>query len=268
MMSPYDSLLNERKSIKKGSLIDKAVYLYEKSTIDSSEFILTDTNIHKRYFQELFHVEPHKILEIPVGADEDLFHTYEITGSEKPVEFEILFYGTFLPLHGIDVILGAASMLRDHPLHFTLIGGKKSNRYYQMVRQAALNNVTHVEWIKFEDLPRLVARADLGLGGPFGNTGQAHRVITGKTFQFLAMAKPVIVGQIEDDYGFEDKVNCLLIPQGNAEALAKAILWAYQHRSELSQIGQRGYDLYQSRYSVKHISDTLKGVFAGEILSS
>lgn len=261
MMSPYDSLLNERKVIKKGSFIEKLIYLYEKSVIHNSDIILTDTDLHKRYFQELFKVNFEKILTIPVGADEELFHVHNKMQSLRSVAFEVLFYGTFLPLHGIDVILGAASRLRDRRIHFTLIGSNKSNRYYQMIEQATLVNVTHIEWIAFEDLPQLIAQADIGLCGPFGNTGQARRVITGKTFQFLAMAKPVIVGEFVGDYGFEDKVNCLVVPQGNEKALAETIDWAFHHQTEIAQIGQKGYELYQSRYAIKQISEKLEKVF-------
>ncbi len=261
MMSPYDSLMNEHKVIKKGGLIEKLIYLYEKSVIHSSEIILTDTDIHKEYFQQLFHVIPEKILAIPIGADEELFHLQNTQSLDKPAAFEILFYGTFLPLHGMDVILGAASRLRNYRIHFILIGSNKSNRYYQMIKQAALDNVTYIEWIAFEDLPRLIAQTDIGLCGPFGDTGQAHRVITGKTFQFLAMAKPVIVGEFVGNHGFEDKVNCLVVPQGDEKALAETIEWTFHHKTEIEQIGQKGYELYKSRYSIEQISEKLKKIF-------
>jgi glycosyltransferase involved in cell wall biosynthesis len=136
------------------------------------------------------------------------------------------------------------------------------------IKQTDLDNVTHIEWIAFERLPQLIAQADLGLGGPFGNTGQAHRVITGRTFQFLAMAKPVVVGELVGDYGFKDKVNCLVVPQGDEKALADTIYWAFRHKTEIGQIGQKGYELYQSRYSIKQISEKLKKVLIHEVLSS
>ena len=269
MMSPYDSLLNERKRIKKESLIEKLIYFYEKSILRHSELVLTDTTIHKEYFQRLFNLPENKILEIPVGADEDLFYARAPQGSSTgPAAFEVLFYGTFLPLHGIDVILDAASRLREYPIHFTLIGGAPSNRYYQMIQQAALENVTHIEWVDFERLPQLINQADLGLGGPFGNTGQAHRVVTGKAFQFLAMAKPVIVGELAGDYGFENKVNSLVVPQGDEKALAEAIHWAFCHKAELGQIGQQGYALYQLRYSTRQISEKLRRNLIHEISPS
>jgi len=261
MMSPYDSLLNERNLIKKGGLIEKLIYLYERSILCFADIVLTDTDIHKRYFQELFDIEPNKILAVPIGADEEFFHIDHVKSYEKSSIFEVLFYGTFLPLHGINVILGAASRLREYRIHFTLIGRNKSNRYYRTIDETAQDNVTHIEWIEFEDLPKLIAQADLGLGGPFGSTGQAHRVLTGKTFQFLAMAKPVIVGEFADDYGFKNKVNCLVVPQGDEQALAQAIYWAFLHKAQLDQIGQEGYELFETRYSTEKNSKKLSKAF-------
>lgn len=265
MMSPYDSLMNEHKSVKKGGLIAKVIYLYEKSIIFSSKMILTDTLVHKEFFQKLFNISPKKILAIPVGTDEDLFHISQtVETPSASTNFEILFYGSFLPLHGMDTILKAASLLRDYPIHFTLIGGHKANLsiFHQMMKDLNLKNVEHINWVPFEELPALISKADIGLGGPFGNTGQAHRVVTGKTFQFLAMAKPVIIGETIVEYGFEDKLNCLMVPQGDEKALADAIYWAFQHQSELTEIGQQGYDLYHAHYSIASISEKLKGAFS------
>jgi glycosyltransferase involved in cell wall biosynthesis len=132
-----------------------------------------------------------------------------------------------------------------------------------MVERLGLNNIKHIDWVEYQELPRYIAQAALGLGGPFGDTGQAGRVITGKTFQFLAMAKPVIVGMYNgDDDGFEDKVNCLQVPRGDEQALANAISWAFEHGESLKRISQQGYDLYRSRYSIQKISGKLKGIIS------
>jgi glycosyltransferase involved in cell wall biosynthesis len=260
MMSPYDSLTNERSAIRLGGPIARFIYFYEKWILLSSDLVLTDTDVHKRYFQELFCIIPSKIAAVPVGTDENLFHPPDsLPPRVDNVPFEVLYYGSFLPLHGMDIILKAASRLRDRNFHFTLIGGKRLDlsNFHRLIEQLDLNNVTHLDWVEFEDLPQRIAHAHLGLGGPFGNTGQSHRVITGKTFQFLAMAKPVVVGEIDQDCGFVDKVNCLLIPQGDEIALAEAVSWAFHQKVELEKIGQQGYELYQSLYSNRQLSKKL-----------
>lgn len=261
MMSPYDSLLNERKIFKKNSPIKKLIYFYEKSILKYSDVILTDTIIHREYFANLFKEKQEKIYAVHVGTDEELFKNLPSGNEVKKKDlFEVFFYGTFLPLHGIDIVLKAASIVKDRPIRFTIIGGKKKNLqdFYEMKKRLKIENVIYKEWIDYEQLPRIISKADICLGGPFGNTGQARRVITGKTFQFLAMGKPTVIGRIDEDYGFKDKKNCLLVSQGNGRKLAKTILWCLENQEKLSQIGRKGLELYRTKFSIDHIKEALQ----------
>jgi len=259
MMSPYDSLLNERKSIRRNSFLDKLLFQYEKYILKSSDIIITDTSIHRHFFSELFNIPLIKIFDIPVAADEEIFYRSDLKQeTPKTGPFEVLFYGSFLPLHGVDIILDAATSLKDFPIHFTLVGGNQNNPYSHAINQAKLINISQVEWVEFEKLPELIAKSDIGLGGPFGDTGQSQRVITTKTFQFLAMAKPVIIGESAQEFGFKDKYNCLSIPRGNSNALTDSIIWAFEHPDQIIQIGQKGFDLYRERYSLEIISNKLR----------
>lgn len=263
MMSPYDSLLNEKKTFKKGGLVDKLIYLYEKSILRYSDIILTDTVIHSEFIAELFKEQREKIYAVHVGADEDLFKNVSFGNEvQKKRFFDVFFYGTFLPLHGINVILKAAVMLKDMPIRFTLIGGNKKDlqAFYENEKGLKLKNIIHKEWVDYEKLPRMISDSDVCLGGPFGNTDQARRVITGKTFQFLAMGKPVIVGEIEHDYGFRDKENCLLVKQGNEKNLAEAILWCFENQDKLSAIGSNGLKQYGNNFSIVCIRKILQEI--------
>ena len=66
--------------------------------------------------------------------------------------------------------------------------------------------------------------ADLCLGGPFGDTPKAQRVIPGKTFQFLSMARPVIATDTPGNRELmEHERSAYLVPLADPEALAAAI---------------------------------------------
>jgi glycosyltransferase involved in cell wall biosynthesis len=261
MMSPYDSLLNERKAFRKGGLLEKFVYGYERGILRSSDIVLTDTESHRQYFAGLFGIPPEKIIAVPVGTDEEAFRPHPRAESGVNGLFHVFFYGSFLPLHGIPVILEAARLLHGKPVHFIIAGGKRPGEDPLPADRPSLANVTHRGWVPYEELPDMAARADLCLGGPFGNTGQARRVITGKTFQFLAMGKPVVVGRILDDPGFIDRDNCLLVPQGSGEELANAILWCLENRDRLEDIGRNGRLLYDRLFSTECITQRLKPLF-------
>ncbi len=266
MMSPYDSLVNERCLFRRGGLLDKLTFAYERSLLRASDLVLTDTPLHRNYLSELFGIPGSKIHAVPVSTDETLFLRPDPLPSSPPDEglLHILFYGSFLPLHGIPIILAAARGLSDQPVRFTLIGGERRGirQLEETMKNERLHNVVHRAWVDFDQLPGWIERADLCLGGPFGDTGQGRRVITGKTFQCLAMGKSTVVGEIEGDHGFIDRDNCLLVPQGDAEALSRAILWALHHRDRLPVIGRRGQELYQRRYSIDCVKACLLNILA------
>ncbi len=262
LLSPAATLLEEKKNGNIGALIGKILFSLEKSILQQADCILTDTQLHVNFLSHYFQLSPQKIYPVPVGADE----TWNNSSYQTPPEIlEVLFYGSFLPLHGMSIMLEAIAYLRNQPIHFTFIGGtgynlREFNRLKTKFRLPS-EQVTHIQWVNFSDLrDRYIAKADLGLGGPFGNTPQAQRVITGKTSQFLAMAKPTIVGAIAESVGFLHQENCLLVEQGNVKSLVNAIEWANDHREQLVKIGQAGLELYQTSLSIAKITQRLETI--------
>ncbi|MDD5723908.1 MAG: glycosyltransferase [Syntrophales bacterium] len=263
MMSPYDSLVHEKKLIKEGGVFGRIIHLYERSILRSADIVLTDTEPHRSYLVGQFGVDAEKIHPIPVGTDEEVFKPVPVRARRvKKDLFHVLFYGSFLPLHGINVILETAQVLRDSPIRFTIIGGtgRALREFHEMRKSLKLDNVAHRRWVPYEQLPDLIQEADVCLGGPFGDTGQAHRIVTGKTLQSLAMGRPVIVGKTGDDYGFRDKENCLLVSQGDKEDLARAIRWCFENQDRLPMIGDGGGQLYRKRFSTDRIRKVLQEI--------
>ncbi len=261
----HDWLLNEHQ--KKVFVILKPLISlldsYMKIVMRLSHKVLTDTDAHARLAVRNYGVPTRKVVAIPVGADESVFDSKAST-RPRGRRFEVLFYGSMLPLHGIEVILGAVRRLKDahqlQDIHFTLVGGNA--RLEREVRrfgesEGIGSNVKYLKWVDYQKLPALIQSSSVGLGGPFGVTGQASRVITGKTFQFLALGKPVIIGRTTASSAFQDKHNCLIVKRGSAPALAEAIIWAKDHQSELPAIGRRGRELYRQQFSQRVQSQKL-----------
>ena len=258
MMSPYAALAEERKLGTPGRLLAALWKPFERAALAHADAILTDTQAHSRYFQSRFGVPASKIIVVPVGAVEPpaAFHQ----PARRNDSLRILFYGSFLPLHGIDIILDAADLLRELPVFFDFIGGTADDARKLALRfgDKGTARYSHRAWVAFDDLlGREIPGADLCLGGPFGDTPQSRRVVTGKTHQFLASGKATIVGAIEEDCGFIDKDNCLLVEQGNAAELAEAISWAHANKGRLASIGAAGRKLHEQRYSAPAIGTRL-----------
>ncbi len=263
LMSPYASLTEERKFGTVGAVAGTFWRKIEHGMLKNANLIITDTTQHCRFYQQEFSLSTDKILALPVGGDEriSISSPPPTCQQENPAHtMNILFYGSFLPLHGIDVIVDAASLLGDLPIHFHFVGGnrKQADALKSRCADLGVRNYTHRCWLANDVLlSSEIPAADLCLGGPFGDTPQARRVITGKTSQCLAQGKPTVIGQVDEEIGFRDKENCLLVPQGNPEALAKAIRWAFNHRSELEKIAQQGKELYAEMLSTNVISQRL-----------
>lgn len=259
MMSPYAALYEENKAGLFGKLVAPIVYWMEQRILQRSQLVLTDTRLHASYFARTFSIPQTKLCALPVGAIESTPRTALQIGAATKL-FSVLFYGSFLPLHGVTVIAAAAALLKDLPIRFDFIGGnaKQAQQLQQQCAQRGVIRYTHRRWVPLEQLLQSeIPSADLCLGGPFGGTPQARRVVTGKTSQCLALGKATVIGRIPEDYGFADRVNCLLVEQADTSALAGAIRWAYENRDRLSDIGAHGREIYAMRLSVRVIAERL-----------
>jgi glycosyltransferase involved in cell wall biosynthesis len=254
-------LVEERHRLREGSRALRAIDAYMRWVLRRSTVVLADTDAQADYSARVYGTPREKFAVVPVGADEATFHPRPAPprGDER---FEVLFYGSMLPLHGLDVLLAAIPRTADD-VRFSLIGGRTdaAETIASFVRSHELEDrVRHEKWVPYVELPDRIAAADLVIGGPLGDTGQARRVVTGKTYQCLAAAKAVIVGEVDTPTELEDRVDCLVVPQGSPDALAEAIAWAAAHRAETAEIGLRGRRTFERSFSTARIAADLEAV--------
>jgi glycosyltransferase involved in cell wall biosynthesis len=223
--------------------------------------VLTDTPAHATFTAQLSGLNPNKYASIAVGADETVFKPRQ----PKPIDtkrFRVLFYGSMLPLHGLKYVLQAAEQLKTNPvIQFLIIGGNKAAAKQVATAQKRGANIEYRPWVDFAEIPILIAQTDLCLAGPFGNTVQSQYVINGRTFQLLASQAPVVVGKINNGSeinGLLDKQTCLVVPQGDAKAIAQAIIWAQAKPQELSKIAESGRILFENRFSAQVLGQQLQ----------
>src|SRR5262249_36065826 len=110
-------------------------------------------------------------------------------------------------------------------------------------------NVEHVPWVEYERLPAELHRAGCALG-IFGRSEKAARVIPNKAFQALACGPPLVTA----DTGaarelLADGENALLVPPGNAEALAEALRGLAADRALAERLSSGGLAAYREHAS-------------------
>jgi glycosyltransferase involved in cell wall biosynthesis len=175
----------------------------------------------------------------------------------------ILYYGSFLPLHGFDIVILAASLLRDnHNVKFKIIGdGPTKKKTQDLARKMKLSNMEFAPSIPYNNLPVEISRATICLGGHFSNIEKAKRVIPGKTYQAIAMGKATIVG--------DNPANRELLTHGkdawfcrmnDPNALAEAINILINDAHLRESIGSEARQTFLRRASWGILSQQLKGI--------
>lgn len=260
---PVEWAIHEHGKLSMKSPLVGLFELFYKALVQSVQLILTDTVSHADLSAELTGIKRAKVEAIPVGADETVFTKGAKTPKSKNKNLTVFYYGNMLPLHGLQYVIQTAEKLRGEPVKFVLIGGDEATSVMVAESQDAGANIEYRKWVEFSELPRLMSEADVCLAGPFGDTYQSQYVITGKAYQYLAMGRPVIVGENKESSVFDNRKNALVVPQADANALAKELRWALGHAGELEKIGQAGQRLYDQKFSNDRLSQRLKSILAG-----
>ena len=165
-----------------------------------------------------------------VGAEPESFPVVQLrsTYPKKNRNFLVLFYGQFIPLHGIETIVRAARLLAAKPIKFVIVGeGQEAEDISTLLNEHPLDNLSWIKWIEYMQLQVKIQQADICLG-IFGDSEKASRVIPNKVFQILHSGKPLIT---RDSPAIRELLNpdmtgVYLVPAASPEALADAILTA------------------------------------------
>ncbi|HEA64551.1 MAG TPA: glycosyltransferase [Candidatus Aminicenantes bacterium] len=223
-----------------------------------SDLILADTQAHKDYFCQKYGLPSKKVEVLPVGFDDDLFRPSVV--AEKGNRFTVLFFGSFLPLHGVDCILEAANIIssEEPSIQFRLVGsGQTLLLAKDLASKFGLSNVLFEDWLPMNELPNRIASSDICLG-IFGRTEKARRVVPHKIFQAMGMRKPVITGQtpaVEEFFSHREDI--FLIQESRSDLLAQAILELKRDEDLREGIAERGYQLVSQKFSPEAIGRTL-----------
>jgi len=247
----YETKIIDWRRRRPGSLQARWNFWIDRLSLSLPELILADTQAHKDYYCRTYGLPGDKVAVLPIGYDDRLFHPV-LPPAGKRAAFTVLFFGSFLPLHGAENIVGAAALVarKDPAVRFKFVG---SGQTLEPVRVRAdclgLQNVEFEGWLKPGELPLRIAGADICLG-LFGTTEKAGRVVPHKVFQAMGMKKPVITARTAAaEELFEHGKNIYLCDAPYSESLASAILALKKNVRLRRDLAEQGYRLVSKEYS-------------------
>jgi glycosyltransferase involved in cell wall biosynthesis len=248
-ISNYDTYVYDRKKITKWNPRAWWKYVQDWINFKCSKYLLSDTYEHFIYWESLFGTFKGKLFVLPVLADSKIYFPSE---TEKKIAVpKILFYGSFIPLHGIDVILHALKILENDGADFEaeIIGnGQTYKNMKSLFESLQLSKVVMKgELIQEAVLGDRIRQADIILG-IFGSSTKAKSVIPNKVYQALASKKAIVTMRskaLEEFFGDEDLVTC----ENTAEALADALKVLISNPDKIDTLALNGYQKYNQLYN-------------------
>lgn len=221
-ISMYDTLAFDRKKFKPRSIPGRILKKIDAFTLKKADIIISDTKAHGKYFAEEFGAIPEKINPLYLEADREIFHPMEVERPENLKDkFVVLYFGSILPLQGIDIILKSFGLLKDEKNMYFYVIGPISDKFNKPVS----DNIEYIPWLPQDKLAQYIAMSDLCLAGHFNKkNNKANRTIPGKAYIYEAMEKPMILGDNSATRErYTDSNMTYFVEMGNPKALAELI---------------------------------------------
>ena len=258
-LSRYNTRVEDRKLYAPGSLQAWVAHWQDWSSCRAADFLIFDTHEHRDYFYARYGLtQPSAV--VPVGVPE-MFSPEPPPAPPAPGEpTRVLFYGTYIPLQGIETILRAAARVTAEA-EITIIGRGQTWEAMQAVAGElgllGSERVAFEDPVPFETLPGRLAAAHLSLG-IFGTTDKAMRVVPNKVVQAAAMGRPIITGDTPAIRRyFEHGETAWLVPPGDPAALAEAIDHLCGAPERLKALGEGAARVFEEHFSLEAISTTM-----------
>jgi glycosyltransferase involved in cell wall biosynthesis len=246
-ISLHDTVVNDRKLLSPGNWLSILLQRIEKKAYSFADLIIVDTPQNASYFCNEFTLPESKVVDVSLSTNEEHFVFEPYLPDDGACQ--VLFIGTFVPLHGITTILAAAQILKEcRNIQFKIIGdGQMAESVAKILDDEAINLIWEREWKTPSELADLIHKSDICLG-IFGESDKAQRVCPLKMYAYASCGRAIISGDTEwaehirKDLTYEPFVT---VPVNDAGALAeriKQLASSQQYRQQLAENSRRLYE--------------------------
>lgn len=257
--SLYDVFVNDKKLLKKNSILAKILFAVEKQIYKLCDTIILDTEANKTFFIKLFGIDPQKVYATQIGADDTIYRYVPTVDDQATETFNVVFYGQQSPLHGLTHVIRAALLCKNDPsIRFFLVGGGQSYAENKaLAEELGLHNTTFSTLTESTGALEFLKTADIMLG-IFANNPTGMRSIPNKVLQGMAMGKPVLTAKGEGVLTvFTHKKDIYFCEAENARSIADGILELRAKDALRKELAQNGYALFREHFTPKAIGKKL-----------
>lgn len=259
LISAYEKDVFEKEKWHPDSRKSSRRRSWEAALFSKADVVVADTPAHAMYYKTVLDVNPNRLCVLYVGAEAGLFSSRPAPVPQDP--FEVLFFGSFLPLQGADVIVKAAHKTSDYNINWVLLGEGDLKSSIQK-KSKRIANIFFEPWIDYDKLPDRLARAHVLLG-IFGTTLKSELVIPNKMFQSMAIGRPVITRRAKAYQGTLEGSDVIgWIDGGDSSALANLVQKWLKEPTKLDARGKETRKLFDSFFSEDKMTEMLENVLS------
>lgn len=197
-ISLYDTMVRDREMIEFGSKEAKACKENDILALTKSDYIIHTAGQELNYWEKLLgiNIDQKKVFISPICNVSTLINMRKFM---QDGVLRICWWGTFIPLHGLDNILQALKILKEQEVQFTCnLFGVDNSCFPIYANKIKLNDLDSHVFLR-KDLSffngflpdYLIDNCDLALG-IFGNTDKARNAVPNKLIEALSMRLPTL----------------------------------------------------------------------------
>ncbi len=258
-VSKYDTEVNDRGRYPPKGFVAWRLRQADRLLMASASIVLFLNRAEAGYYQGVVDVRlaGHKCRVVPLCVDynEQMFaapNCNHVASDEG--YFNICWWGTYVPLHGLEVILRGIKMVESAEVRLFLFGDsdRKAEPYVALVKELQLESIVTIRNdLHFRDgsLPRFLnEKCHLSLG-TFGHSNKAKTVLANKIVDSVALGIPCLTSPTSATRELFGPHDGLIYCESTAESLAAKILTLTTDRQSLRQMGRQGVKRYLEVFS-------------------
>jgi len=258
-LSVYEAVALDRTAVPPHGLRARLARAIDRRAVAASRLALLDTRAHVDFCVRKLGIPADRLAVVPVGAEADRFPLKPMPPS-RPLR--VVFYSTFIPLHGTAVVAEAVRQLAGHDLEVTVIGrGQERARFDAAV--AGLDGVRILDWVDYDRLGEVVAGHHVVLGIFSGNE-KAASVVPNKVFQAACAGRAIVTADTPAIRATFAEGEVVLVPPDDPDALAGALLRLAKDEESVAELGRRARARFEADYSSGSIGHHLATLLAQE----
>lgn len=243
-ISVWDSTVRDRGLLGSGGMLGRLLQAFEARALRTADVVLVDTAANRRWMIDTFRLEPGSVFAVPLAIDDAALLEVPPRTPEKPLQ--VLFVGTFVPLHGIDVLVEAVRRAQAHDnIQFHLVGdGQDAGKVEALLSEGLTNFTWERGWISHGQIADRLAQCDVCLG-VFGGSAKAARVLPFKLYLALAAGRAVIT---QEKLSLPEGVALppLTIVESNPGQVVEHLLVLANDPDRVTNSGREGRSFYQA----------------------